>query len=233
MEEKKAEDKGKIFKKEKDVVLPGDKIVDSMEYLPGKNCYREGSAIISKRIGLVYFKSRVIEVVPLAGMYMPEPGDMVIGVVEDVQRNGWTININSPYDAFLPLSGVREFVDPIKTDLTKIYAIGDVIYGKITSVSPLKDIHISMQDVKTRKLVEGRIVKIGPVKVPRLIGKQGSMINLVKDKTGCRISVGQNGLIWLQGENENLAVKTIKMIEEMSHTSGLTDYIEKFLSKNR
>lgn len=232
-EEKISEDKGKVFKKEKDVVLPGDKIVDSMDYLPGKNCFREGNSIISKRIGLVYFKNRVIEVVPLAGMYIPEPGDMIIGVVENIERNGWTININSPYEAFLPLSGVREFVDPMKTDLSKIYSIGDVIYGKVSMVSPAKRIYISMQDIKTRKFNEGRIVKISPVKVPRVIGKHGSMISMIKNKTGCRISVGQNGLIWLQGDNENLAVKAIKTIEERSHIDGLTDYIEKLLSKNR
>ncbi|NIP40924.1 MAG: RNA-binding protein [Candidatus Aenigmarchaeota archaeon] len=231
MEEKKEITKGKVFKKEKDVVLPGDKIVDSMDYLPGKNCFREGSVIVSKRIGLVYFKNRVIEVVPLAGMYMPEPGDMVIGVVEEVQRNGWAVNVNSPYEAFLPLSGVREFIDPMKTDLSKIYGVGDVIYGKITMVSPAKSIHVSMQDIKTRKFSEGRIVRISPVKVPRVIGKQGSMINLIKNNTGCRISVGQNGMIWLQGDNEILAVKAIKTIEEKSHTDGLTDYIEKLLSK--
>ncbi len=225
--------KGKVLKKEKDVVLPGDVIVDSMDYLPGKNCYREGSTIVSKRIGLVYFKNRVIEVVPLAGMYMPEPGDMVIGVVKDVQRNGWVVDINSPYEAFLPLSGVREFIDPVKTDMTKIYAIGDVIYGKITTVTPLKAIYMSMQDPKARKFTEGRIVKISPVKVPRLIGKRGSMINLVKTKTRCRISVGQNGVIWLQGENESLAVKAIKVVERRSHTDGLTDYVEKLLSENR
>jgi len=231
MEEKKEITKVKVFKKEKDVVLPGDEIVDSMEYLPGRNCFREGSGIVSKRIGLVYFKNRVIEVVPLAGMYTPEPGDMVIGIVKEVQRNGWAIDINSPYEAFLPLSGVREFIDPMKTDLSKIYGAGDVIYGKVTMVSPAKSIHVSMQDIKTRKFSEGRIVKISPVKVPRLIGKQGSMINLIKDKTGCRISVGQNGVVWLQGENEILAVKAIKTIERKSHTDGLTDYIEKLLSK--
>jgi len=231
MEEKKEIEKGKVLKKDKDVVLPGESIVDSMDYLPGKNCFREGGIIVSKRIGLVYFKNRVIEVVPLAGMYTPEPGDMIIGVVEKVERNGWAININSPYEAFLPLSGVREFVDPMKTDLSKIYGVGDVIYGKITMVSPAKSIHVSMQDVKTRKFSEGRIVKISPVKVPRLIGKHGSMINLVKDKTSCSISVGQNGLVWLQGENETLAVRAIRTIEKKSHTDGLTDYIEKLLSK--
>jgi exosome complex component RRP4 len=226
-----AEEKAKGFKKDRDLVLPGDEIIESMDYLPGKNCFREGNSIISKRVGLVHFKGRVIEVIPLSGMYMPEVGDMVIGKIEEIQHSGWIVNINSPYQAFLPLSGVREFIDPSKTDMSKIYSIGDIIYGRISLVSPSKDINISMQDSKARKFGNGRIVRISPVKVPRLIGRQGSMINMIKDKTGCRISVGQNGLIWIQGGNENLAVKVINIINEKSQSEGLTDYIEKILSK--
>ena len=217
--------------KEKELVLHGDLLIDSMDYLPGKNCYRDGNSIVSKRLGLVHFKGHVIEVIPLSGVYMPEIGDMVVGRIEDVQHSGWIVDINSPYEAFLPLSGVREFVDSQKTDMSKIYGKGDMIYGKVTMVSPNKSIHISMQDPKTRKFDKGRIVQISAVKVPRLIGKHGSMINMIKDNTGCRISVGQNGLIWLQGENEALAVEAINIIEEKSQSEGLTEYVQNLLNK--
>ncbi|MCD6591252.1 MAG: RNA-binding protein [Candidatus Aenigmarchaeota archaeon] len=218
-----------ILKKERDFVLPGDKIVESLDYLPGKNCFRDGNSIYSKRVGLVSFKGRVIEVIPLTGMYIPEPGDMIIGEIKDVQFSGWAVDINSPYQAFLPLSGVREFIDPAKMDLSKVYGIGELIYAKVTSVGPSKGVNLSMRDPSARKFKNGRIIKITPVKVPRVIGKKGSMINLIKERTACRIYVGQNGVIWLQGENEPLAAKAIKMIEEMSHIEGLTNYIENLL----
>ena len=48
----------------------------------------------------------------------------------------------------------------------------------------------------------GIIVDITPTKVPRLIGKKGSMINMIKDKTNCKIIVGQNGLVWVKGEED-------------------------------
>ena len=86
-----------------------------------------------------------------------------------------------------------------------------------------------MNDHRTRKLIGGRILKITPSKVPRVIGKAGSMIELIKDKTKCQIIVGQNGVIWIKGEKESLASKTILMIEKESHISGLTDKITKFL----
>lgn len=233
VKEKVAEKKAEVTgKKEREVVLPGDKIVESMDYLPGRNCFREGNSIYSKRVGVVYYKGRVIEVIPLSGEYMPEVGDMVIGTVEEVQHSGWTVNINSPYEAFLSLAGVRGFIDSAKTDLSKIYGIGDVIYAEVSEVTPMKDIRISMKSPKARKFESGRIVKVSPVKVPRVIGKQGSMINTIKDKTGCMISVGQNGVIWLQGEKENLAAKAITEIQENSQIVGLTDHISKLLGKS-
>jgi exosome complex component RRP4 len=219
--------------RERKVVLPGGRIVESIEYLPGRNCFRDGNSIYSKRLGVVYYRGRVIDVVPLSGKYMPEIDDMVIGTVEEVQYSGWIVNINSPYKAFMPLSGVRGFIDPARTDISKIYGIGDLIYAKVMDVTPMKDIKISMKDPSTRKFENGRMVRISPVKVPRVIGKQGSMITMIKDKTGCRISVGQNGVIWIQGEKENLAARVIMEIEENSQISGLTDHISKLLDGSK
>jgi exosome complex component RRP4 len=220
-------------RKDKQVVLPGSKIVESIDYLPGRNCYRDGNSIYSKRLGVVYYKGRVIDVVPLSGKYMPETDDMVIGKVAEVQYSGWIIDINAPYKGFLPLSGVRGFIEPSRTDLSKIYGVGEFIYARVSEVTPMKDVRLSMKDPSTRKFESGRIMRISPVKVPRVIGKQGSMINMIKDRTGCRISVGQNGTIWLQGEKENLAAKAIMEIEENSQIPGLTDHIGKLLNENR
>jgi len=78
-------------------------------------------------------------------------------------------------------------------------------------------------------------MKINSQKVPRVIGKQGSMISLVKEKTGCDVTVGQNGFVWVKGtpEGELLAEKAIKMIEAQSHQEGLTDKMQKFLEANQ
>ena len=110
--------------------------------------------------------------------------------------------------------------------------MGDLIYAKINAMNPSSDsVHLSMQDSRSRKFAGGRIVRISPSKVPRLIGKMGSMINVIKDNTGCRISVGQNGLVWLEGEGLDLALQAIKMIEENAHkVSGLTDKVSDFLA---
>jgi exosome complex component RRP4 len=221
----------KLLKQSRDFVTPGEKMVDSMEYLPGKNCFRQGNSIYAKRLGLVSIEGRVLSVIALNGVYMPSREDMVIGEVTDVQSNGWVIDIKSPYQAFLPLSGVRGFIDPNKTDMSKIYDVGDVIYGKINMVNSRMSVHISMYDRICRKFSGGQLLNVNPAKVPRIIGKSGSMIDMIKGKTGCRIVVGQNGVIWLEGEKSSFVIQIIRFIEEKSHMEGLTNEVEKILAK--
>jgi len=224
-----------LLKKEREFVVPGDKIVDSMEFLPGKNCFRDGNSIYSKKVGIVSAMGRVVSVIALNSVYNPMFDDMVIGKVTDIRDNGWVVDIGSPYDAFMPLKEVREYVDPAKGDMARIYDIGDMLYCRVSQVTGAKRIDVSMQDRRTRKFHGGRILKVNPAKVPRIIGKLGSMINMVKDKTGCLIVAGQNGLIWLMGENDvqDLAIKAIMTIEREAHKDGLTDRIGVMLDKAR
>jgi len=219
-----------LLRKEREFLIPGEKIVESMNYLPGKNCFREGNSIYAKRIGLLSVTNRVVSIIPLNSVYMPKVGDMVIAEVEDIQSNGWILDIKSPSYAYLPLSGIREFIDTSKTDLSKVYDIGDALYVKIVSANSSGSIHVAMTDSRCRKFTGGIIISINPAKVPRLIGRQGSMINLIKRKTGCDIYPGRNGIIWIRGGDKAKAIRAILTIEKESHVIGLTEKIEKMLS---
>ncbi|HIJ11622.1 TPA: RNA-binding protein, partial [Candidatus Woesearchaeota archaeon] len=117
-------------------------------------------------------------------------------------------------------------------DLSKILAIGDFAVVQITKVTSQNLIDLSMKEPGLRKVEGGRIIRINPQKVPRVIGKKGSMIGILKDKTGCQITVGQNGYVWIKGtspENELKAENAIKEIERRSHEEGLTQKMETFL----
>jgi len=79
-------------------------------------------------------------------------------------------------------------------------------------------------------------VKITPTKIPRVIGKKGSMISLIKQETGCHIILGHNGVILITGkslEDEELAMMAIRKIDEESHTTGLTDRISQLIKKEK
>jgi exosome complex component RRP4 len=127
--------------------------------------------------------------------------------------------------------GVDDFVDMTKTELTKYYDYGDIIFAEIASMTKTKNIQLTMRSRKCRKLRGGRIIKVTPAKVPRIIGKGGSMVEMIKELTGTQIVVGQNGIVWVKGDNEDIAAEAILEIEEKSHVQGLTDHIKDMVEK--
>jgi len=150
---------------------------------------------------------------------------VVIGKIDDVRFSMWGVDINSPYSGILPASEVfgRE-----KKELSRVFDIGDVLFLRIVDVDEVKKVKLGLKGRGMGKFKGGVIVDIAPTKVPRLIGKKGSMINMIKDKTGCKIVVGQNGLVWVKGNEdmEQIVKNVIKLIEKEAHTSGLTDRIK-------
>ncbi len=92
-----------------------------------------------------------------------------------------------------------------------------------------------MKERGLHKLNGGQIIEIQPIKVPRVIGKKGTMISMIKKYTGCRIIVGQNGRIWIDGNTDGVekATRAIRKIEAEAHTKGLTIRIEKLLKNRR
>lgn len=216
----------------REIVLPGELIDERKGRKIGKGTYLEEDKIFAKVLGIVRIGEDEVSVIPLSGVYLPTIGDKVIGVISDLGISGWMININSPYTAFLPLSeAVSEFVDTLKTDISRFYDIGDVIYCKVSKVTKDKTVQVSMRVIGSRKLFGGIIINVTPSKIPRIIGKGGSMISLLKNKTGCEIIAGQNGAVWIRGLNKAKVIEAILTIEKESHTIGLTEKIEKMLGE--
>ena len=224
--------KGLIIK-EKEIVVPGDVLAEGMDYLPAQGTYRKDDKIIASRLGLVTVDNRLIKIIPLSGRYLPKQGDTIIGEVIDITINGWRLNVNSAYTAMLSMKdATHEFIRK-GADLTRWFDVGDYIVTKIRNVTSQNLVDLTMKGPGLRKLKGGRITKVNCNKVPRIIGKGGSMVGMVKKATACNIIVGQNGFIWVQGnpEDEVLAIEALKMIESNSHVSGLTENIKQFLEK--
>jgi len=216
---------------DKDLVVPGELIAEGADYLAGEGSYREAQGIYASLFGVVEVKAKFIKVVPLAGRYLPKPGDTIIGVISEVNQSSWIVDLNSPYDAILPLSlAVPHFVESGE-DISRYFDIGDVIIAKVNNVTKSRNVALTMNGRDLGKLRGGRIVEINPTKVPRLIGRSGTMVGMIKEMAGCDILVGQNGRVWLNCplEKENLAVAAIHKIEEEAHIPGLTERVKTFL----
>jgi len=224
------------FFERRQLVTPGDLIAEG-DYIAGENTYPENNKIYASRIGIVEYENKKVNIVALRAFYIPRVGDIVIGTVVEVGFNGWTIDINAPYQALLRASDVlsRPF-KPQKDDLSQVLGEGDLIVAKITAYDRTHDPQLTVGEPGLGKITRGQIVKITPTKVPRVIGRKGSMISMIKQETGCQIILGLNGVILITGktpEDEELAMRAIHKIEEESHTSGLTDRITQMLKKEK
>ena len=213
-----------IYVENKDLVIPGQVLADD-EYYSGRGTFKDNGKVCSSLIGLVSLRNKKIRVIPLKSKYVPKKGDVVIGKINDVRFSMWDVDINSPYSGILPAFEVfgRE-----KKELNKVYDVGDVLFLRVVDVDEIKKAKLGLKGRGMGKFKGGIIVDIAPTKVPRLIGKKGSMINMIKDKTNCKIVVGQNGLVWVKGDEdmEQLTKNIIHLIEAEAHTSGLTNKIK-------
>jgi exosome complex component RRP4 len=216
----------------REIVLPSQYLGESQEFRAGRGTFIENGKIFSERLGILDKRSGYINVVPLKGRYDPTAGDFVIGLVEDAMASSWLVDINAPYPALLHVNEVPWEVEFGETERFLNY--GDAVMAKVLSVDQEKRLQITLKDRNLYKIHGGCITYIEPSKVPRLIGKKGSMISLLKQYTRCRIFVGQNGRIWIDGDEENIAkvFRSIKKIEEESLSYGLTNRIEEMLKKD-
>lgn len=220
---------------EKHVVIPGDTLAEGMDFLPGKGAYREGDHILSSRLGLMNVNGRIVNVIPLSGRYVPRRDDVVIGFIKDMSYSSWFVDVGYAYEASLSMKdATADFIER-GSSLSDYFAVGEVILTRVSNVTKEGNIDLTMKGPGLRKLTGGKILEITSSKIPRVVGKQGSMISLIKDKTGCSIFAGQNGRIWIRGpspESEKVATDAILLINEKAHTSGLTERVGEFLAKH-
>lgn len=222
-----------LLVEEKTVVVPGEVIARGMEYLPSSGTYRNGEEIVASKLGLVAVDGKVLKLIPLAGGYLPKAGDVIVGKVTDVTMSSWMVANNTAYNAMLNVKDATSQFIAKGADLTKYFKIGDYIATKIINVTSQMLIDLSMRGPGLKKLSGGQVIQVSASKVPRIVGKAGSMVSMIKDATKCKIVVGQNGFVWIKGEPkaEVIAVETIRMIEQQAHVPGLTERIQDSLNK--
>ena len=225
-----------VFYENRQLVTPGDLLAEN-EYINGENTYRENGKIFSTRVGLFVSEGKRVYVVALKSFYAPMVGDTVIGKVLEVTLGGWVVNIRAPYLAMLRASDALERpFKPQKDDLPSLFDVGDIMIAKIVAHDRTRDPLLTVLERGLGKVTRGQIIEVTPTKIPRVIGKQGSMISMIKQETGCQITIGQNGRVIVSGkspEDERLAIMAIRKIEQEAHTSGLTDRVSEMLRKEK
>lgn len=199
--------------KNKRIVVPGELITKERKKI-GQNVFVENGEVHSSVLGITYPDSAVAYVVSLKGNYLPQRDDLIIGIVSRETVRGYMVDINSIYSSYLSGDSVRDKIEK-----------GSIISAKVADVNELNE--AGLFDV--RVFYGGEIISVSPPKVPRLIGKSGSMLSVLKEGTGCNVLVGRNGWVWAKGGDTQLLVQAIRLIEEESHKDNLTVKVEEFL----
>jgi exosome complex component RRP4 len=213
---------------ERILVLPGEEI-PSQGLKPGAGTYRVNGRIYASVLGLVQPRPPFVRVAPLSGRYIPKPHDTVLGIVTDVQGTFWLLDIGAPRWAPLHMTGTPWKIDFGETE--QYLRVGDTVVVQVEQIENTGRIGVTMLGEGLGKLEGGTIATISPAKVPRVIGKGGSMIQTIQEATGCRIVVGQNGRLWVDGSDEGILKvrEALRIIETEGQRRGLTERIQGLL----
>jgi exosome complex component RRP4 len=221
-----------IYFSKREVVVPGQLLAEG-RYRAAVGAYGDDEKIFAAVVGLAELRGNTVKVVPLQGVYIPREGDLVIGKITIVAGNNWKVELGSgPYLASLHANNALR--RPYDDDISRYMDIGDVIVAEVSAFDRNSGPFLHMKGRGLRKLEGGMLISISPAKVPRVIGRRGSMINMIKDLLRIQTVVGQNGIIWLRSRDAEvmrLAIKAFKMIEEEAHTSKLTDRVHEMLKE--
>ena len=213
---------------QRQLVVPGD-LIDARGLKPGEGTYSEGGQVYAAQLGIRNERAGEVTVIPLAGRYIPRADDEVIGIVEDMGPSHWLLDINAPYPA--PLHATESPWRVEFGDTARFLNVGDAAICRVLAVDETKRVQVTMRDEGLQRIQGGQIVEVSHSKVPRIIGKSGSMIMLIKSYTKCQGFVGQNGRIWVDGNVDDvmIAVRAIRMIEHHAQAIGLTEAVKVFL----
>lgn len=220
-----------VYFQKREVVVPGQLLAEG-RYRASFGTYGEDGKIFSSLVGLAELRGNTVKVVALEGAYIPKEGDLVIGIITLVAGNNWKVDIGGPYGASLHANNALR--RPYSDDISEYMDIGDVIAAEIIAFDRGSGPFLGMKGRGLRVLQGGMILNVSPAKIPRIIGRRGSMINMIKDHLNIQTMVGQNGRIWIRAPSTDvlrLAIKAFRTIEAQAHTSKLTDRISEMLAE--
>jgi exosome complex component RRP4 len=143
-----------------------------------------------------------------------------------MRANIWFIDIGAPFNAILPMSLAPGKVDFGAT--RDAMDVGTTILCRVQEVDESHSSVVTMKGMGLRKLNSGFVDQIPPHLNALVIGSKGTMIQMLKEESDCRIIVGQNGRLWIEGEPEGVRLvrDALEIVRETGHAPGLLDRIK-------
>ena len=83
--------------------------------------------------------------------------------------------------------------------------IGDSALARVQEVDECHNVVLTMKGVGLRRLSQGAIVEIPVNHIDRIRGENNSHLDRMKDISDCRIIIGENGRVWIDGDDAGIS----------------------------
>ncbi|MBT4059416.1 MAG: RNA-binding protein [Euryarchaeota archaeon] len=211
------------------LVIPGDKISSDTGGQIGHGVMKKDGSLIATKLGYLVEKGGEFSVSPIHTTYFPRPGDLVIGYIEGMRANIWFIDLNAPFNAILPMS-----LAPMKVEYgatRDAMNVGTTILCRVQEVDESHSSVVTMKGMGLRKVNSGFVDTIPPHLVGKVASGANSIINQIKDSSNCRIILGANGRIWVDGDSNGIRVvrDALSFVRENEHSTDLNGDVAKYL----
>ena len=215
------------------LVTPGMAIGPCAGKRIGSGAIALNDEIIATKLGWAREFNGTVSVDPINSSYIPRSGDLIVATVAEVRNNLWFMNINGAFQGLLPMS-----LAPWKVEFgaaRQHMDIGDIMLARVQEVDEAHNIVLTMKGVGLRRLKEGIMSEISMNHISRLRGEGDSTLRELKEVSDCRIIVGENGRVWVDGDSDGIAfMRTVlDLVRNDGHKATFNASLEAIIDERR
>lgn len=188
------------------ITLPGESVTSDAQFMRGHGTYAiDGEVgIQASLMGTVSRVNKLLSVTPLKSRFIPEIGDLVIGIVKEVGLKKWKVDINAKTDATLQLASInlpggiqRRKTGTDELQMRTFFEEGDLLLAEVQSYFQDGSVSLHTRSLKYGKLRNGQFVRVANGVVAR--SKQSTIQLGVVD-----LILGVNGYCFVSKHSDSL-----------------------------
>lgn len=151
------------------ITIPGELVTADTQFMRGHGTYTiDGeTGIQASLIGSISRVNKLLSVIPLKSRFVPEIGDLVIGIVKEVSLKKWKVDINAKTDATLQLASInlpggiqRRKTGTDELQMRTFFEEGDLLLAEVQSYFQDGSVSLHTRSLKYGKLRNGQFVKV-------------------------------------------------------------------------
>ena len=113
--------------------------------------------------------------------------------------------------------------------------VGDVVLARVQEVDECHNVVLTMKGVGLRRLNQGAVESIPVQHIDRVRGENNALLKRMRDACDCRIMVGENGRVWIDGSSEGIAWarKALRCVVDEGHSKAFETILSEMENKTK